>query len=510
MPRQLGGTWIRAGRIIPLLDGLDDVAAVRRAACIRSINDHLTASPADGPGLVVTCRLDEYAEARTLLRASVAIRLHDLDHDSVSEYLGRYANAEEKQRVLLTGELRDLVRTPLMLTLLASLSPDVIDELNGGADSHLASLWDAYVTRLVTRSGKRRIPTGPAPFLETFERMAAALRRQSQTIFHLDNLQPGMLDGSWSIATYFLASRVGAAMVVGGGVVLSFGLTPLDNMGFHADLRFGHRSRPGNRGHLRLVARHLGALGPRVTHRCRAPAPAVASGFGFGHARRLAQRHGPGNRPAPVRARSGVRSRLFASPLLSPHDGIGRFSADIRPSSRCDSRRRARSARCPTRVGGALLGMAIDLKQKDPRAIAATGAYILIMWLLLAGISGREVATRVLPTEAIDRSLKLSFTLAVFGFAATTATFGVIYGFAYGACAGLTTATVMWLWYGGFALIQHGVLRALLRIKRESFCDLKFLDAAANRGLLHRVGGGYMFLHPTLLEHMARRREHRR
>jgi hypothetical protein len=61
----------------------------------------------------------------------------------------------------------------------------------------------------------------------------------------------------------------------------------------------------------------------------------------------------------------------------------------------------------------------------------------------------------------------------------------------------------LWLWYGGLATIEHVVLRLLLRWSRLEYCDVAFLDAAANRGFLHRVGGGYMFVHPTLMDRLA-------
>jgi hypothetical protein len=63
----------------------------------------------------------------------------------------------------------------------------------------------------------------------------------------------------------------------------------------------------------------------------------------------------------------------------------------------------------------------------------------------------------------------------------------------------------MWLWFGGLAAIEHGFLRLFIRLVGESFCDMEVLDAAANRGLLHRIGVGYIFVHPTLQEHLSLR-----
>ena len=131
------------------------------------------------------------------------------------------------------------------------------------------------------------------------------------------------------------------------------------------------------------------------------------------------------------------------------------------------------------------------------------------MGLLITGLRGRLVETQVILNGAIHRSMRLAGLVACTGFILTVATIGAIYGLTYGACTGLFTATILWLWFGGMATIEHWVLRALLRLEGVRFCDASILEAAADRGLVHRVGGGHMFLHPLFLEHLATRFERR-
>ncbi len=63
--------------------------------------------------------------------------------------------------------------------------------------------------------------------------------------------------------------------------------------------------------------------------------------------------------------------------------------------------------------------------------------------------------------------------------------------------------------YGGAAVIQHYTLRFLLArrgILPFPFRDRRlvaYLDAMAGRILLRRVGGGWVFIHRTLLEYFA-------
>lgn len=64
-------------------------------------------------------------------------------------------------------------------------------------------------------------------------------------------------------------------------------------------------------------------------------------------------------------------------------------------------------------------------------------------------------------------------------------------------------ALSLWLWFGGYATLQHAILKAVLRLEGAHFFQPSLLQAAANRGLLHRVGSGYMFIHASLREHFA-------
>ena len=59
---------------------------------------------------------------------------------------------------------------------------------------------------------------------------------------------------------------------------------------------------------------------------------------------------------------------------------------------------------------------------------------------------------------------------------------------------------------GGQACLEHFVLRLLLvRNGSIPWNYVKFLDYAAERILLRKVGGGYTFIHRMLLEYFAAR-----
>jgi hypothetical protein len=69
---------------------------------------------------------------------------------------------------------------------------------------------------------------------------------------------------------------------------------------------------------------------------------------------------------------------------------------------------------------------------------------------------------------------------------------------------GLVIGLAVGLEFGGLACVQHLVLRTLLvRAGCTPWRYVDFLDYAADRVLLRRVGGAYEFIHPLLREHLA-------
>ncbi len=72
----------------------------------------------------------------------------------------------------------------------------------------------------------------------------------------------------------------------------------------------------------------------------------------------------------------------------------------------------------------------------------------------------------------------------------------LVLGFAGGLLTGLL--------YGGLACIRHGVMRLLLWCSGSiPWHYVRFLDEAAGCILLHKVGGGYMFMHRLILDYFA-------
>lgn len=202
---------------------------------------------------------------------------------------------------------------------------------------------------------------------------------------------------------------------------------------------------------------------------------------------------------------------------------------------------------------GSIIGLSYGLKQAfqanwDNVLVAglsdglflALGYYLVTA--LLQGISSHNLDNRRRhrPNEGIHRSLYYSLIAGISGTCATASGYilsnllsaqvsaelsdfrkhghftWVWYGFGVGFRHIVSTglANVLWLGLvgglltglllGGLAGLQHGILRLILWVTGVLPLKLsRFLDYAADSVLLHRVGGGYMFMHRLLLEYFA-------
>ena len=150
IPRKVGGGWIEDGRLMLLLDGLDEVGPEHRRACVESINAFM----AKGPGLniVVCSRLNEYMDLPVRLALNGAINVRQITRDEV---LSHVAAAGAPLAGLLEALQRDsslaiLAQTPFMLSLMMrTYFDEAIERTPGFAsiESRRQQLMEAYVHR---------------------------------------------------------------------------------------------------------------------------------------------------------------------------------------------------------------------------------------------------------------------------------------------------------------------------------------------------------------------------
>jgi hypothetical protein len=126
---------------------------------------------------------------------------------------------------------------------------------------------------------------------------------------------------------------------------------------------------------------------------------------------------------------------------------------------------------------------------------------------LIGGLSHHEIELRTTPNQGIKQSGKNSiigglvvglFMALGFGLMGLAGELFMALGF------GLGGGLVFGLVVGGAAWLQHYLLRFLLYCSGAMPWNLtRFLDYAADRIFLRKVGGGYIFIHRLLMEYFA-------
>jgi len=155
VPRQLSERWVAQGRLLPLLDGLDEMEETARPACIEAINTYRRTQLTP---LVVCSRQAEYEVAATRERLALqgAVIVQPLSDEQIEGYLSTAGSAFAGVRTALHQEpaLRELATTPLMLSVLlltyrGATASEIIQQGTGLE----RQVWTDYVARQGAEKG---------------------------------------------------------------------------------------------------------------------------------------------------------------------------------------------------------------------------------------------------------------------------------------------------------------------------------------------------------------------
>lgn len=462
------GSWVAEGRLALLLDGLDEVAAERRAACVTAVNDFLHARRLNR--VVVSSRTGEYDPLAAVQPLDVdgTLSLEPLSRKQITAYLRQAGRAGEGARAALDAdpELWELVTSPQLLSVLILAYRGSSSTARKPDPRRRDRLFGAYVrTMLSVPHRGTRLPGGGRTtegFVACLAFIAASLRRQSQTVFH-----PDLVDGDWlptrPEAYYRFANAVfGAAGV---GVLGGFGL---------------------------LVHGWVGALA------------GAAIGLTFGY---------------PTDHRLDAYSVNSSRRTMSGPDAASRRPVWL------ESLRDAFDVRAHPVVlalaanTGLLVGPLLgDTPLADLGYGLATGLAIAVTGLLSLGLTwplhyrDPSDSSAEVPSPQLRAMLRVGVVLVALTSAVAGVTSGAIVGLFDRPTDGLRFGTLVSLAaglyaissVGGLALVHQYVIR--LRLRRLGLLPLParaVLDEATRRVLLRRVGTGYLFVHRSLLEFFA-------
>ena len=152
---KIGKPWVEQDKMLLLLDGLDEVKADQREACVGAINDF---REEHGAPVVVCSRVVEYQDLAVLLRMGGAVMIQPLSERQVDEYLTKAGSRLTAVHQLLKRDqdLREFAQTPLILSIMVLAYRDATDDdLQALEDSgdYRGRLFDAYIDQMFRRRG---------------------------------------------------------------------------------------------------------------------------------------------------------------------------------------------------------------------------------------------------------------------------------------------------------------------------------------------------------------------
>jgi GTPase SAR1 family protein len=230
VPHELAKTWVDAGLILPLLDGLDEVAADHREACVDTMNAFLREH-----GLlpmVVCSRVADYEALTVRLRLPSAVIIQSLSQQQIQHYVEQAGAALAGLRTVLQADehLWELLKTPLMLSIMAlAYQGRLAEEIpaTGTLENHRTHVLATYTDAMFARRAKMT-PYTREQTEHWLRWLARTMQDHNQSIFYLEWMQPDWLQGQRQQRLVTLATSIMGGLVYGllGGLVggLVFGL----------------------------------------------------------------------------------------------------------------------------------------------------------------------------------------------------------------------------------------------------------------------------------------------
>ncbi|MEW5870803.1 MAG: hypothetical protein AB1894_16130 [Chloroflexota bacterium] len=472
---KIGYPWVEEDALLLLLDGLDEVAADIRDACVTAINAFRVEHSMP---MAVCSRAQEYDELTAQIKLRGAALIKPLTDQQVSEYLqaagsGLVAIHQTLQHDL---ELRVFAQTPLILSVLVLAYRNATEEeLKALAvtNNYRERLFNTYIAQMFKRRGEAS-QFNPEKIQRWLTNLAREMKKRGQYLFNLEDIRLNWLPISEKKRRKIFNIVFGLIMGLSVGLmaVLSVGLSFGPGIGLTTGILIGLFvglsgvlliSLP--RGHL-IELIDIKTIGWHIADHTDAP---------------------------PVDKVSWSWKDAWGR--LATVAGIGL-------------------------IVGLFLGLLASFFTETPFLLWFGSVSLLTIILMGFSSIRRSVSVDIRnnPGEGISQTLRYSLG----SFFAYGLPSGLLLGFTYGMAVsikvgisggliiGLLFGIVGGFYYGGNYLVSHYVSRYLLyRLGYIPWNLIRFLDYCTDRIFLRRVGGGYIFVHRMLMEHFAEMDEER-
>ena len=228
--KPLGKAWVEEQQLLLLLDGLDEVKAEHRNACVRALNQFIQTH---GITEIVVCsRIRDYEILSERLKLQSAICIQPLTSEQIYQYLEQ---ADEQFTALKTllernAELLKLATSPLILSVMSlAYQGCSLEDLSSmsSPEEWQPRLFDNYIKRMFRRK-KSTQKYSTEKTMRWLIWLAQRMSEEELTVFLIEQMQPSWLKTNiqrWTYrVTIILLSGVCIGMISG---VISRAFDPL-------------------------------------------------------------------------------------------------------------------------------------------------------------------------------------------------------------------------------------------------------------------------------------------
>ncbi len=460
VPRKSAPDWVKGNKLLLLLDGLDEVRQESRAKCVDAINqfrkEHGLTS------LAVCSRSQDYEELGTKLSFEGAIEVQPLTQKQITAFFNRFGKemAGLKQVLKKDSVLREMAETPLFLSIMVMTYRDKLDVdilASQDVEAQRKHLFINYIERMFEHPHSTKYTFQKQDVTHWLSWLAQKMIENNAVPYSLENMQPRWIS---------LKKRSFYRLI--GGFIIT------------------------------VICALIGGLNGRLIG-------GLISGISFGLALWLFV---PFEEIEMVdtliwnwkQGTQGLFKGLIGGLLYGLVSGlIGGLSFGW--------------------IYGLIYGFSFGLVANLSFGLSV-GMIIGLAGGLIGGLSNGLSAKSISQTTYPGQRISLSTKNSLFVLFSTTLIGGAIVGLvielSHGLILGLSTSLIIGLIevviiglvggliFGGFAIVQHFILRFIISVNNLLPWKLiPFLDYCTDLIFLRRVGGGYIFVHRLLMEHFA-------